>query len=215
LLVVIAAVAVHHMLCVYVCSPVQRRVCENRMSKRPLDESSHHNIESPPILLSSSTTTTSVTSGYSPPTLSHPITVPIHTTPTSTDTGLRVPTKATKVSNKASNESLKRTLTAEEKVAQQQQQQRRRDNQFAEIKETNRIVDINELDEDLFCELEWPPVDDNEDDQREELKDDPIEVSLWPRRVVNELNINGIPSRQQLFDRSFKRLPLLSTIHVW
>jgi hypothetical protein len=39
-------------------------------------------------------------------------------------------------------------------------------------------------------------------------------LSLWPNRVVNELNIDGIPSRQQLFDRSFKRLPLLSTIHV-
>jgi hypothetical protein len=132
------------------CSAVERSVWES-MSKRPIDESSHHNIESPPILLSSTITTTKATSVASGdlPTLSHPTTVPTHTTPTPTDTGSRVQKKTRKVSNKASKESLKRTSTAEEKVAQQQQQ-RRREIQFAEIKETNRIVDINELDEDLL-----------------------------------------------------------------
>jgi hypothetical protein len=93
--------------------------------------------------------------------------------------------------------------SSEEKEEAKRIQQVRRDNQYDEIKETDRVVNIDELDEDM-----------NDFSDSEELKDDPIEVSLWPKRVVNELNINGIPSRQQLFDRSFKRLPLLSTIHV-
>jgi hypothetical protein len=96
-------------------------------------------------------------------------------------------------------------------------QQQRRDNQFDEIKAINRIVNIDELGEDLFCRIDRLG-DENQklkDKKRKPVDDDPIEVSLWPRRVVNELNINGIPSRQHLFDRSLKRLPLLSTIHVW
>jgi hypothetical protein len=81
---------------------------------------------------------------------------------------------------------------------------------YEEIQLIRRMVDIDELDEDLRKYDYEGCFDENEEDE----VDDPIEVSLWPIRVVNELNIDGIPSRQQLFDRSFKRLPLLSTIHV-
>jgi hypothetical protein len=81
--------------------------------------------------------------------------------------------------------------------------------EYEEIQLIRRMVNINELDEDLRG-YDYEGCFENEEDE----VDDPMEVSLWPNRVVNELNINGIPLRQQLFDRSFKRLPLLSTIHV-